>query len=185
MLKAGAIGELTLSPQTVGPWAHHYTPMLGHWTGSTVERRQHAPLPTGDIGYVDDQGWVRVVDRQKMVILRGGANVYPAEVEHVLRSAPGVGDAVVFGIPDERLGERVAALIEQEAKTAERQGPSVQELHAHCADQLAGYKVPAAWAVVSALPRNPMGKIQRSDLEAILAANQPAQTSGAPRGFPS
>ena len=67
---------------------------------------------TGDIGSVDAEGWLRVVGRKKLVIVRGGANVYPAEVERILTACPGVAAAAVFGVPDERLGERVAALVE-------------------------------------------------------------------------
>ena len=97
-------------------------------------------------------------------ILRGGANVYPAEVERVLLEAPGVRGASVVGVPDERLGQRVAAAIEAE----EGYMLDIDSLSNHCATQFARYKVPEFWRL-GTLPRNAMGKVVRTELESWFA----------------
>jgi long-chain acyl-CoA synthetase len=158
-------GELTVSGASAGRWADRYTPMLGHWDGDAVVPTD-GPLHTGDLGSVDADGWVRVIDRRKLLIVRGGANVYPTEVEHVIKTAPGVGEAAVFGRPDDRLGERVTAIVESAAGTF----LTAQGLREHCADALAAYKIPDAWGVVDALPRNAMGKVVRTDLPVLFAS---------------
>jgi long-chain acyl-CoA synthetase len=164
-LPAGRIGELCVSPTTSGPWANQWTPMLGEWRGDGVAKSQPGSLRTGDLGFLDDQGWLHVVDRAKLLIVRGGANVYPTEVERVLLRAPGVRGAAVFGVPDDRLGQRVAALVEPDDNAAR---PAVSDLTDHCAAQLARYKVPEVWGFVDALPRNAMGKIVRPELAGLL-----------------
>lgn len=170
-LPAGEPGELRLSPASVGPWASRWTPMLGYWADGRVRPGEPLPLPTGDIGAVDEQGWLRVIDRKKLVIIRGGANVYPLEVERVITGYPGVAAAAVCGIPDERLGQRVAAVVEST-------GPAVDfdALTAWCRRELASYKVPERWVQVPALPVNAMGKIRRTELAALVTA-QPGEPS--------
>lgn len=164
-LPGDQVGELCVSATTSGPWAHLWTPMLGYWQGDDAAPSVPGPLRTGDLGTVDGAGWVRVVDRRKLLILRGGANVYPTEVERVLLDCPGVAGAAVFGIPDDRLGERVAALIEPDGS-----GPvSAGRLAQHCATRLARYKTPEVWGFVDSLPRNAMGKIIRPALPGLLA----------------
>jgi long-chain acyl-CoA synthetase len=106
-----------------------------------------------------------VRDRRKLVIVRGGANIYPAEVERVLLSVPGVAAAAAFGVPSERLGEQLAAAVQP----APGASVTVEALAAACRDQLARYKVPELWAVVDALPVNAMGKVLRSELPALLS----------------
>src|SRR5690606_16178177 len=98
---------------------------------------------TGDIGLLDRSGRLFIRGRQNDLIIRGGANVYPAEVERVLVGHPAVAAVAVLGIPDERLGQRVGAVIELQTG-AQRSDAQVlaQELKAHCAGQLARYKVP-------------------------------------------
>ncbi|MET0701344.1 MAG: AMP-binding protein [Mycobacterium sp.] len=158
--------ELTVTAAATGPWAHSYTPMLGHWQGDRV-----APcagvLRTGDLGTVDADGWLRVVDRRRLLIVRGGANVYPTEVEQVIKTVPGVADVVVFGRPDERLGERVGAIIEPD-HTSDGSALTAEALTEHCAQALAAYKIPDTWAVVAALPRNAMGKTIRTHLLSLF-----------------
>lgn len=158
--------ELTVAAATSGPWAQSYTPMLGHWEGDGVAPATGL-LRTGDLGSVDADGWLRVLDRRKLLIVRGGANVYPTEVEHVVRSLPGVADVVVFGRPDERLGERVGAIIEPD-RTSTGSALTAEALQEHCARALAAYKIPDTWAVIAALPRNAMGKIVRTHLLALF-----------------
>lgn len=98
------------------------------------------------------------------MIVRGGANVYPAEVERVIAAGQGVRACVVPGIPDDRLGARVAAVIQ-----AEQTHFDIEGLRQHCRDRLARYKVPETWRVTTVdLPRNAMGKLDRAALAASL-----------------
>jgi long-chain acyl-CoA synthetase len=97
-----------------------------------------------------------VRERKKLVIIRGGANVYPAEIERVLERVPGVRASAVIGIPDPRLGQRVVAAIEADPGSA----VSSRHILEHCRGQLARYKVPERIVVVETLPRNAMGKVQ-------------------------
>jgi long-chain acyl-CoA synthetase len=172
-LPDGATGELRISPATQGEWAGVWTPALGEWRDGAVVSAPAGPVATGDIGSVDADGWLTVVDRRKLVIVRGGANVYPAEVERVLRLHPAVTEAAVFGVPDERLGEKVAALVQLGAEIA------TGNLEGLCRQHLARYKVPEVWSVVDSFPKNAMGKIIRTRLPGLLAQN-PAP--GRPRG---
>jgi long-chain acyl-CoA synthetase len=150
-------GEILLAPVASGPWAGVYRPALGYWgrPDASAEVIDGRTLRTGDLGQLEN-GHLRIVGRRSTLIVRGGANVYPAEVERVLAEAPGVGAAAVVGLPDERLGERVAAALEP-ARPGLRVEP--QEVAAYCRAHLAGYKVPERWVVVERLPRNPMGKV--------------------------
>jgi long-chain acyl-CoA synthetase len=163
-LPPGSLGELRLRPMDRGPWAGLWRPMLGLWEDG-VRPVAGDEVRTGDMGSVDAQGWLRVVGRKKLVIVRGGANVYPAEVERVLTACPGVAAAAVLGIPDERLGERVAALVQP----LER-GVDLDQLRETCRQQLARFKVPDLWATVSELPTNAMGKVIRTDLAGLFAS---------------
>ena len=88
--------------------------MLGYWERpeATAEALAGGELHTGDLGFLDADGYLHLRDRKSLVIIRGGANVYPAEVERVLLEAPGVAAGAVLGVPDERLGERVVAVVE-------------------------------------------------------------------------
>jgi long-chain acyl-CoA synthetase len=161
-LPAGHAGEIC-----VGPADDRYRTMLGYWqrADATAEALRGGELHTGDIGFLDEDGRLHVRDRKSLIILRGGANVYPAEVERVLLDHPAVAAGAVLGVPDERLGERVAAVVEA-APGAE---VDVDEVRAHLLANLARYKVPEHIAVVDALPRNAMGKIVRTELPGLLS----------------
>ncbi len=162
LLPRDAEGELCLSPRSESEWAGRWTPYLGVWRDGSVVDPPSVPVATGDFGVVDSEGWLTVLDRIKVLIVRGGANVYPAEVERVLLAQEGVVGVAVFGIPDERLGERVAALVELSVDVA------IDSLAAACRQQLADYKVPERWGVVEKLPRNAMGKVVRTGLVDLL-----------------
>lgn len=115
---------------------------------------------TGDIGEVDDFGYLRIVGRSKELIITGGYNVYPREVEDVLRAHPSVIDAAVVGVPSEEWGEVVTAYVE----ATDDFDPDA--VIAFAAEQLAPYKKPRVVHRIDALPRNRLGKIQRGQLHA-------------------
>jgi len=164
-LPAGSAGELRIGPapkSLSGKWAGAWTPALGEWHDGSVVPTAASPVATGDIGSVDADGWLTVVERKKLVIVRGGANVYPAEVERVIRLHPAVTAVAVFGVADERLGERVAALVQLGAEV------DLRDLESLCGQHLARYKVPELWSVVDAFPTNAMGKIIRTSLPGLL-----------------
>jgi bile acid-coenzyme A ligase len=115
----------------------------------------------GDLGWVDDDGYLYLADRRVDMIISGGANVYPAEVEGALTEHAGVADAVVVGLPDDEWGERVHAIV----VPADAAGaPSPEELRSFCRQRLASYKVPKTVELVASLPRSDAGKIRRGDL---------------------
>ena len=171
-LAAGERGELRLSGATEGPWAGAWTPALGYWEKGDVRPLEPGPFATGDIGTVDEDGWLTVVDRKKLIIIRGGANVYPLEVERVLSTHPDIARVAVCGVPDERLGQRVAAVVESA-------GPPLdfEALATLCRGELAAYKVPEIWSQVDALPVNAMGKVQRAGLAELVGPNRRAGTT--------
>ena len=118
---------------------------------------------TGDIGAIDNDGYLALTGRIKDLINRGGEKISPAEVEAVLLEHPAVAEASVFGVPDSKYGEEVsAAVVLRSAATA-------QELQAYCKTRLADFKVPKLIHLVSAIPRNAMGKVQRRDLTALFS----------------
>lgn len=175
-LPAGETGEICVGPVVDGPWADLYRPMLGYLDSpeATVVSLAGGLLHTGDIGFVDTDGFMHVRDRKNLLILRGGANVYPAEVERVLGTAPGVAGCAVFGVPDERLGERVAAMVEPLAG----QQIDVAAVTAYCLERLAKYKVPESITEIDALPRNAMGKVSRAEV-AVLGRALPSSAAEA------
>ena len=163
---AGEVGEIGVRARRVGAWAGVYTPFLGYWNrpDATAHALRGGLLHTGDIGMIDGSGRVFVKDRMNDVIIRGGANVYPAEVERVLHEHPTVAACAVLGVADERLGERVAAAVQ--ARPGAVIDPS--DLARHCRVGLARYKVPERWVVVDAFARTPMGKIPKAPLRALF-----------------
>jgi long-chain acyl-CoA synthetase len=115
---------------------------------------------TGDLGYFDDDGFLFIVGRMKELIIRGGYNVYPAEIENVLHAHPAVAEAAVVGIPHQRLGEEVMAVV------ALRPGASLtaRELIVHCKERVAAYKYPRVIEFRDTLPRNTLGKVLKDEL---------------------
>jgi long-chain acyl-CoA synthetase len=122
---------------------------------ATAEAFAGGWLHTGDLGYADEEGFLFIVDRKKELIIRGGYNVYPREVEEVLYAHPAVAEAAVVGVPDERLGEEVAAFV------AVKAGRSLTEaeLIAHCRERVAAYKYPRHVEFRDGLPKSATGKI--------------------------
>ena len=160
----GETGEICLAPVADGRWAGTWTPMLGYWNSgtATAEALRGEMLHTGDLGLLDEHGQLVIRGRRTEMILRGGANVYPVEVERVLLEHSGVEEAVVFGLPDQRLGEVVAACLVPSGSTNPQ--TLTDEVTTFCRDRLARYKVPERLVVVSSLPRNAMGKVVKAEL---------------------
>jgi acyl-CoA synthetase (AMP-forming)/AMP-acid ligase II len=119
-------------------------------------------LHTGDVGVRASDGSLTVLDRRSDLILSGGENVYPSEVEAVLAEHPAVAEAAVAGLPDREFGERPAAWLVFRPGAA----PDAAQLHAFCRERLAGYKIPTAFHAVEHLPRTASGKLQRHRLRA-------------------
>jgi long-chain acyl-CoA synthetase len=124
-------------------------------------------LHTGDLGYFDEDGFLFIVSRKKELIIRGGYNVYPSEIENVLHAHPAVAEAAVVGVPDERLGEEVMAVVIVRA-TTELGEP---ELVTWCRARLAAYKCPRIFQFRSELPKNALGKILKDELAQSGAAS--------------
>jgi acyl-CoA synthetase (AMP-forming)/AMP-acid ligase II len=123
---------------------------------------------TGDIGVIDEDGFVYIVDRKKDMIISGGFNVFPSEVEQVLWSHPAVQDCAVIGVPDEKWGEAVKAVVElkPDAKA------EAAELIALAREKLGGVKAPKSVDFVATLPRSPVGKVLKKDLRATYWAGR-------------
>lgn len=115
----------------------------------------------GDVGWLDADGYLYVTDRRKDMIVSGGANVFPAEVENALSEHPAVVDQVVVGVPDDEWGQRVHAIIQVADPV---HPPSTEELRAFCKERLAAYKAPKTFEVVERVPRTEAGKLNRTDL---------------------
>jgi acyl-CoA synthetase (AMP-forming)/AMP-acid ligase II len=156
----GASGEICIGPTDDPELATLYRPMLGYWHHPAASARalRHGWLHTGDVGFLDDDGCLHVRDRHQYLIVRGGANVYPAEVERVLNDFPGIAGSCVVGVPDDRLGARIAAVVELEGPGQDDSNLDTDALRAHCLANLARYKVPERF-VARSLPRNAMGKV--------------------------
>lgn len=136
--------------------------MLGYWNRpeETEAALRGGWMHTGDGGYMDDRGYVFIVDRLKDMIVSGGENVYSAEVENALAKHPGVASVAVIGVPDQRWGERVHAVVVPQ----QSERPTAEELREHCRTHIAGYKLPATVELVDELPMSGAGKILKREL---------------------
>jgi malonyl-CoA/methylmalonyl-CoA synthetase len=137
----------------------------GYWQRpeATAESFRDDWFATGDVGAFDDDGYLRIVGRRKELIISGGYNVYPREVEDVLRRHPAVEDAAVVGLPDPEWGERVVAVVEGAAGSTD-----VDALLELGRSELASYKRPKRIVVVEHLPRNALGKVVKAEVRALL-----------------
>ena len=133
-------------------------------------------LHTGDLGSMDERGYLRIAGRLKEMIIRGGENIYPREIEQVLLGHPAVADASVVGVPDRYYGEVVGAAIrpagDRGVAGLDTDGLAA-ELADYCRARLAAEKVPARWLVTGSLPMTPSGKIRKDELRAQLGAASP------------
>ena len=166
----GEIGEIVASGPTV---------MQGYYgkPKETRETLRDGDLRTGDLGYIDDEGDLWLVQRRSDLIISGGENVYPSEVEAVLLSHPGVQDACVIGVDDEQWGQRVATLI-----VPQQPDLTTDVLLAFCRERLAGYKLPRSMHFVATLPHTASGKLDRSaaarDIVRLDSLEEVTQQSG-------
>ena len=143
--------------------------MKGYWNreAETENSIKDGWFYTGDIAEMDSEGYFKIVDRKKDMILVSGFNVYPNQIEEVIAAMEGVIEVGVVGIPDEKSGERVAAYVVSSVKA-----PTKEEIIAHCKENLAGYKVPTQIVFVEELPKSPIGKILRRELRALSTSTQ-------------
>ncbi len=155
-LPTGQVGEICVKSPTL---------MVGYWNLDDATKKTITPegwLRSGDAGYLDDDGYVYVHDRVKDMIVSGAENIYPAEVESALFGHPDIADVAVIGVPDEKWGEAVKAVV------VKKDGADLSEVEVQkfARTQIAGFKVPKSVDFIDALPRNPSGKILKKDLRA-------------------
>ena len=154
VLPPGEVGEICIdSPAN----------MVGYWNRpeATAETLRDGWIHTGDAGFVDEEGYVFVQDRVKDMIIYAGENVYPAEVEGVLCACPGVAEAAVIGVPDDKWGELVKAIV---VRAPGSEAPKARALLDFARERLADFKVPRSVDFVAELPRTPSGKIKKNVL---------------------
>ncbi len=156
---AGTPGIVYIKP--AGPQRFTYRndedATLNAWRGDA--------FTVGDIGYLDDDGYLYITDRVSDMVLWGGVNIAPREIEEVLFEHPAVVDCAVFGVPDERDGERLKAMVQLRTRV------TMDELAEHVGSRLAKYKIPRDWEVVDELPRDVNGKVRKRQLGAASGAN--------------
>ena len=165
-LPAGEVGEvIARGPQL----------MQGYWDkpAETAATLAGGWLRTGDAGRLDDEGYLYICDRVKDMIISGGENIYPREIENVLFEHAAVADAAVIGIPDAKYGETVLAVVVRRAGTE----VSADDIVAHCRRSLGGYKLPRRVEFVATLPRNPSGKVLKKELRMPYWQNQKRNVS--------
>lgn len=155
----GTTGEIEVRGPNV------FSGYLGNEEATATSFTEDGFFRTGDLGSVDSSGRYSIVGRLKELIISGGYNVYPREIEEALEEHPAVGMAAVCGLPSAEWGELIAAAI---VPVDGSEPPSAEELTAHCAERLAAYKKPRRFVFLEALPRNAMGKISRSELAAAF-----------------
>jgi long-chain acyl-CoA synthetase len=154
-LPSGEIGEICIkSPAN----------MSGYWKlpEETAKTIKNGWVHSGDAGYMDEDGYVYIHDRIKDMIVSGGENIYPAEVESAIYGHPAVADVAVIGVPDDKWGEAVKAVVVM----VPEQQCTAEELIAYAKERIAAYKAPKSVDFTDALPRNPSGKILKKDLRA-------------------
>ena len=155
-LPAGEVGEVCVRGATV---------MQGYWNDpeASAKALRGGWLWTGDLGSFDDEGFLTLRDRSKDLIISGGSNIYPREVEEALLTHPGVAEVAVVGRPDAQWGECVVAFVVAHGAT-----PGVEALDRHCVERIARFKRPKEYRFVAELPKNNYGKVLKTELRAQL-----------------
>ncbi|QIM52785.1 AMP-binding protein [Hydrogenophaga crocea] len=163
-LPPGEIGEVLVQGDTV---------MAGYWRNpeATAAALRGGWLWTGDLGALDADGFLTLKDRSKDLIISGGSNIYPREVEEVLLTAPGVAEVAVVGAPDAEWGESVVAFVVPQASAAVGAAVDAAALDAHCLAHIARFKRPKRYVFLPALPKNHYGKVLKTELRARAASD--------------
>jgi long-chain acyl-CoA synthetase len=163
-LPAGRTGGVYFESEEI-PFAYHNDPDKTR----AVQHRDHPNWTTlGDIGYLDDDGFLFLTDRKAFTIISGGVNIYPQETENVLALHPAVYDVAVIGLPDPEMGESVAAFVQPAPGAVP--GPELeQEIIAFVKSKIAGFKAPRTVRFVDSLPRSEAGKLMKTELKARYA----------------
>jgi acyl-CoA synthetase (AMP-forming)/AMP-acid ligase II len=161
----GSIGDIAVRSDRI---------MAGYWRNpvATAQAIVDGWLYTGDLGYVDDRGYLYIVDRKHDMIVTGGENVYPREVEDVLYRDPNLAEVAVFAIPDPKWVERVAAaVVLKPGRTT-----TAEDIRRRAAPSLASYKFPKTILFVDSLPKNATGKILKKELRRQYSGSQKSGT---------
>lgn len=158
--------EITEPGQTGEMWVQGPNVATGYWNNPEATQQAYTAgwFHSGDLGYVDEDGYYYIVDRLKDMIISGGENIYPAEVERVLAECEGVTQSAVVGAPDPKWGECVVAVIQPKAGTK----PTLEQIREHCQRHLARYKLPRKLVIIDEIPRNTAGKIDKLKVRAIV-----------------
>ena len=161
-LPRGEIGTIYVNQPAYSDFSYH---------GNEGARRaveRDGLVSVGDMGYLDDEGFLFICDRASDMVISGGVNIYPAEIEHVLITLPGVADCAVVGIPDEEFGESLAAQVVAEPGTK----LDAEKIRQALAERIAGYKVPRRIDIVDTLPRDDNGKVQKRKIRDVYWAGR-------------
>jgi acyl-CoA synthetase (AMP-forming)/AMP-acid ligase II len=161
-VETGERGEIVARGELVAP-GYYDNPQANE------EALRYGWHHTGDIGVFDEGGYLYIVDRTKDMIISGGFNIYPSEIEQLIWAHPAVMDCAVVGIPDADWGEKVVAVIELKAGAT----ATAQELIATCREKLGSLKTPKHVLFWDSLPRSPVGKVLKKDVRAQLIAQEP------------
>ena len=162
----GETGEICISGPSV---------ISAYYGNADQEAFQDGWFRTGDIGYQDDEGYLYITGRLRDVIIRGGENIAPREVEEVLESYPAVREAAVIGRPDPVYGEQVVAYIVADGPLTK---DMAQALHEYAGSRLSAHKVPVEFVAVESLPKNALGKVERRLLQAREARSSAVEAPG-------
>lgn len=157
-LHARQIGEICIQGPNV---------MKGYWKNpeATAEAIQDGWLRSGDVGYMDEEGFVHITDRKKDIIIKGGENISPREIEEALYEHPAVAEAAVVAVPDEKFGENLVAVV----NLRPGQKATAEEILEHVSKYVTKFKVPERVHFLPFLPKNPVGKILKKDLRKMMA----------------
>jgi acyl-CoA synthetase (AMP-forming)/AMP-acid ligase II len=149
----GEVGEI---------WIKSDTNMLGYYNlpEATASSLTDGWVHSGDAGYMDEEGYIYLKDRIKDMVVSGGENIYPVEVENAIAHHEAVADVAVIGVPDEKYGEALLAFV----VLKEGASLTVEEMIEFCRERIAGYKIPRKLEIIGEMPRNPSGKILKKEL---------------------
>ena len=156
VLSAGEIGHIELGAET----SREYGYLKGD---GSIDVTHVGRLRTGDLGYLDEEGYLFITGRAKDLIIRGGINISPMEIDYVISQFPGISAVASVGVPDDIYGEEVAAFVVINKDVS----PRVDEILHHCRTYLAEIKVPKSIHIINALPRNARGKLDRKALKEL------------------